>query len=67
MGDVALGGGECARVATGEGEDPTGRRSRAMAAAHARHGSVQGKKKGEGMVVREIERQGVMHKVEELC
>jgi hypothetical protein len=57
MGDVALGGGECARVATGGGE----------AAAHARHGSVQGKKKGEGMVVREIERQGVMHNVEELC
>jgi hypothetical protein len=38
-----------------------------MAAAHARHGSVQGKKKGEGMVVREIERQGFMHEVEELC
>jgi hypothetical protein len=38
-----------------------------MAAAHARHGSVQGKKKGKGRIVREIERQGVMHKVEELC
>jgi hypothetical protein len=38
-----------------------------MGVAHARHGSVQRKKKGEGMVVREIERQGVMHEVEELC
>jgi hypothetical protein len=38
-----------------------------MGAAHARHGSVQRKKKGEGMVVREIERQGVMLEVEELC
>jgi hypothetical protein len=38
-----------------------------MAAAHARHSSVEGKKKGKGMVVREIERQGVMHEVEELC
>jgi hypothetical protein len=38
-----------------------------MGAAHARHGPVHRKKKGEGMVVREIERQGVMHEVEELC
>jgi hypothetical protein len=49
------------------GRTPTGRRSRAIGAAHARHGSVQRKKKGEGIVVREIERQGVMHEVEELC
>jgi hypothetical protein len=33
-----------------------------MAAAHARHGSVQGKKKGEGRVVRELEVQGVIYK-----
>jgi hypothetical protein len=33
-----------------------------MGAAHARHGSVQRKKKGEGMVVREIERQGLCMK-----
>jgi hypothetical protein len=45
-GDVALGRGECARVASVGGRTPTGRRSRAMAAAHARHGSVQGKKSG---------------------
>jgi hypothetical protein len=38
-----------------------------MGAPQDRHGSVQRKKKGEGMVVREIERQGVMHEVEELC
>jgi hypothetical protein len=43
------------------GRIPTGRRSRAMGAAHASRGPVQRKKKGEGMVVREIERQGVMH------
>jgi hypothetical protein len=38
-----------------------------MGAAQARRGSVQRKKKGEGMVVREIDRQGVMQEVEELC
>jgi hypothetical protein len=38
-----------------------------MGAAQAIHGPVQRKKKGEGMVMREIERQGVMREVEELC
>jgi hypothetical protein len=55
-GDVAMGGAECARVASGGGRTPRRRRSRAMAAAHGRHGPVQGKKKGKGIVVREIER-----------